>query len=67
LVLWWKTENDLPFNLPVEIKIGNQIETVKMLDNKGEINLPVNTDYNIDPDEWILMDKIILIDENKNK
>lgn len=58
LLLRWKTENDLPFDLPVEIQIGGKIETVKMIDNKGEIDLPVNSDYKIDPDEWILMDKI---------
>ena len=61
IVLQWKTENNLPFNLPVEIKIGDEIKRVEMNNNKAEINLPQKSEFKIDPNEWILMDEINFI------
>jgi aminopeptidase N len=58
IILQWKTENNLPFNLPVEIKVGDKIQRVEMNDNKAEINLPKDSESKIDLNEWILMDKI---------
>lgn len=56
LSLWWETINDLPFYLPVEVKIGDKITRVNMSSGKGEIELNINSDFIIDPDEWILME-----------
>lgn len=56
LSLWWETINDLPFYLPVEVKIGDKITRVDMSSGKGEIELNNNQDFKIDPDEWILME-----------
>lgn len=57
-MLWWETENNLPFDLPVEVKSGNETFRVKMTNGKGEITLPQEVEYIIDPDNWILMEVV---------
>ena len=54
LMLNWETPNNLPFPMPVEVKIGDQIKKVEMKNGKGNIALPTNTKYEIDPNGWIL-------------
>ncbi len=54
----WSTENNLPFELPVEIKFSDKTIRLEMKNNQGEIIVPANCNYTIDPDEWILMDSI---------
>jgi aminopeptidase N len=56
LLLWWETVNNLPFNLPVEVKNGEKISRVEMKNGKGELLLNENNDFIIDPNEWILME-----------
>lgn len=58
VLLWWKTENNIPFNIPVDIKIDNQIFTVKMQNGNGEFVLKTDSEFFIDPDEKILMDLV---------
>ncbi len=58
LTLWWETENNLQFNLPVEIKINDKIVRLEMNSNRGEIFTPQNSDFIIDPNEWILKDSV---------
>lgn len=58
LVLRWETVNNLPFELPVEVKSGDKISRVEMKNGKGEITLTNRNDFVIDPDEWILMDLV---------
>ncbi len=64
ITLYWHTENNLPFNLPVEVKYNNEIVSVDMKENKGEIQLPKESEFVIDPEEWILMDKINYTNQN---
>jgi aminopeptidase N len=54
LVLRWETPNNLPFAMPVEVKIGNEIKRVEMKDGKGSLPLPQDTSYEIDPNGWVL-------------
>ncbi len=58
LLLSWNTENNLPFNLPVDVQIADKVAKVEMNDNKGEIALSEGSNYKIDPEQWVLMDKI---------
>lgn len=54
LVLSWETPDNMMFPLPVEVKIGSEIKRIEMPKGKGTINLPQNTDYEIDPNGWLL-------------
>jgi aminopeptidase N len=56
VTLWWETENNLPFDLPVEVKRGNEIIRVEMINGKNEISIPQNEEFKIDPNNWILME-----------
>ena len=54
LVLHWETPNNLPFPMPVEVKVGDEIKKVEMKDGKGSLPLPSATKYEIDPNGWVL-------------
>lgn len=56
--LWWETENNLPFSLPVEIQNANNLVRVEMKNGKGRIDLQKDSKFVIDPTGWILMDSI---------
>lgn len=55
ITLWWQTENNKPFTLPVEIKVGDNIKRVELPGGKCEVIIPDNSDIIIDPNEWITM------------
>ena len=52
--LRWETPGNLPFPMPVEVKINNEIKRVEMKDGKGSLPLPQDTAYEIDPNGWLL-------------
>jgi aminopeptidase N len=54
LALRWETPNNMPFPMPVEVKIGNDIKRVEMLKGMGTITLPQGANYVIDPQGWLL-------------
>lgn len=54
----WETENNIPFILPVEIKLGGQLIRVEMKDGKGEITFPQGSEIIINPNDWILMNLV---------
>jgi len=54
LTLKWETPNDLPFYLPVEVKIGDKTERIEMKDGTVEVNIPAGMKYEIDPEGLIL-------------
>ncbi len=58
----WNTENNLPFNLPVEIKFSDKTIRLEIENNQGEIIIPADSKYVIDPNEWILMDSVKYIE-----
>jgi aminopeptidase N len=62
----WQTESKLIFELPVEIDFDDSPAVrVEMKGGKGEYNLPPNSDLVINRNEWMLMDQIDYIDNNK--
>lgn len=54
LTLRWETPDNLSFPMPVEVKIGNETKRVDMPNGTAIIQLPANTPYSVDPNEWIL-------------
>ena len=54
LQLKWKTPNDMPFPMPVEVKVGGKLTRVEMKDGAGSLPLHGATEYAIDPRNWIL-------------
>jgi aminopeptidase N len=54
LNLQWETPNNLPFPLPVEVKIAGVTKRYEMPKGKTTIPLPQNADYTIDPNGWLL-------------
>lgn len=54
LVLRWETPNNMPFPMPVEVKIGNETKRVEMTNNSATLALPQGAQYTIDPDGWLL-------------
>lgn len=53
LNLSWEVPNGLPFEMPVEVKIGGKTHRVEMKNGKGSIKRNGQTSE-IDPDGWIL-------------
>lgn len=56
LSLRWEAPENLPFSLPVEVSIDNQVTRVDMTDGQGSIPWQPGTDYKIDPNSWVLME-----------
>jgi hypothetical protein len=54
LALSWKTQGDKPFPMPVEVRMGRKVETVAMVDGKGEIALPAGASWTLDPHSKLL-------------
>jgi aminopeptidase N len=58
LYLEWKIENDLPFSVPVEVKMGDKFIKVEMKEGAGSVKIPEGVEPVIDPDKWITMSDI---------
>ena len=54
LMLTWKIENDKPFPMPVEVRVGNKIVTVPMTNGHGQITMPALATYTLDPHSKLL-------------
>ncbi len=54
LNLRWETANNLPFPMPIEVKVGGEMKRVEMKDGKGSLTLPADTQFEIDPNGWVL-------------
>jgi aminopeptidase N len=54
LILRWKTPNDRPFPMPVEVKVGGQILSLPMANGAGRLALGDATPVIIDPASKIL-------------
>ena len=54
LNLHWETPNNLPFPMPVEVKIGGEKKRVEMPNGRATLPLPPGTQITIDPNGWIL-------------
>ena len=54
LVLRWVTPNNLPFEMPVEVRIGGKTKRIEMPNGTATVPLPQDAGYVVDPDGWIL-------------
>jgi aminopeptidase N len=54
VVVEWKTPNNMPFEMPVDVKIGNKTERIQMKGNTGSFKIQKGQPWQIDPDNWIL-------------
>ena len=54
LELHWKTPKDLPFPMPVDVKIAGKLTRLEMKDGKASVPLHGAKDYAVDPLNWIL-------------
>ena len=54
LVLAWETPEDLPFPMPVPVRIDGEMRRVEMPE-RGEVEVQVgNAAFEVDPDDWLL-------------
>jgi aminopeptidase N len=53
LHLEWKTPDDLPFPMPVPVRVGDEIVQVEMEGGKGQVDL-AGQEHQVDPDRWLL-------------
>jgi len=53
LHLEWKTPDDLPFPMPVPVRVGDEIVRVEMEGGKGQVDL-AGQEHQVDPDRWLL-------------
>ena len=56
LNLRWKSPENLPFPMPVEVKIGNSIKRYDIPEKGLTINLKKGDKPEVDPNRWLLMD-----------
>ena len=53
LVLKWETPDELPFPMPVDVKIGDQIRRIE-IPSEGVTVEVGDLNFEIDPDHWVL-------------
>lgn len=54
VALRWKTEKNTPFPMPLDVRVGDTIQTLAMKDGSGSISVPAGTTYTIDPHSKVL-------------
>jgi aminopeptidase N len=52
--LRWQTPSDLPFPMPVPVRIGEQVQRVEMAGGRGRLEVPAGQDAVVDPEGWVL-------------
>jgi aminopeptidase N len=56
LVLRWHVPDDLPFPMPLEVRIGDEVHLVPMERGVGVVSVPINVEPIVDPGMWVLME-----------
>jgi hypothetical protein len=54
LNLKWETPNDMPFEMPIEVKAGDRTEKINVTNNFGWMLLLRGEEVTVDPNGWIL-------------
>ncbi len=54
LTLAWKIEGDKPFPMPVDVRVGDRVETLPMADGRGRIALAASETFTVDPSSKLL-------------
>jgi aminopeptidase N len=52
--LRWQVPGDLPFPMPVPVRLANRTAVVDMTDGDGTLQVPAGIEPVIDPENWIL-------------
>jgi aminopeptidase N len=55
LTLAWKTGLDRPFPMPVDVRVGDRVETLPMTDGRGHLAVPAGATFTVDPSSKLLM------------
>ena len=58
LKMKWLTDSEYKYEMPVQVKIGNDITVINMKKGKGKITIPSNQEYQIDPNNWLLKEVV---------
>lgn len=66
LKLKWVAPNNLPFSLSVDVLIGTIRRRVDMSSGSGTVVVPVGSQYQIDPDSWLLLATPLPLVEDSN-
>lgn len=56
LSLRWQTPGDLPFPMPVEVRLGNEVRRINVDANGTTLKFAPGIKPEVDPDKWILME-----------
>jgi aminopeptidase N len=54
LTLRWRVPDDLPFPMPVPVKIGDDVRRVEMPDGHAALPLTAGASVAVDPEGWLL-------------
>ncbi len=54
LELAWQTPQDLPFPMPVEVQLGQEVRRLEMVDGRGSLTVPEGVEPVVDPRNWVL-------------
>jgi aminopeptidase N len=54
LRLRWRTPTDLPFPMPVEVRVGEELVRVEMPGGEATVELPAGAEVEVDPHDWLL-------------
>ena len=57
LRLAWIAPEDLPFPMPVQVRLGDAVRRVEMPEGRASVPVPPGAEPVIDPDAWILRDE----------
>ncbi|HSR51285.1 MAG TPA: M1 family metallopeptidase [Acidobacteriota bacterium] len=57
LSLSWDVPGDLPFPMPVELRISGETQRVDMPDGRAQVDLPQDAELEIDPNLWLLREQ----------
>ncbi len=55
--LRWQVPDDLPFPMPLDVRVGGRTVRVEMTDGTGSLQVPSGVEPVIDPDNWVLRAK----------
>lgn len=53
----WETPNNMPFDMPIPVKVNGEMRQVKVKDNFGWMLLLKGEEIVVDPEGWILKEK----------
>ena len=50
----WETPENMAFNMPIEVKIGDEVRQIKFENNFGWIPIQKGQEMTVDPNSWVL-------------